>query len=61
MGADVFVTGSSEHNLVMIFPGDCNALCRYFSHAALKKFFYSTYCYGPLQSKKMYEGSAFEI
>ena len=64
MGANVCVTRSSEHTLLMIFPGNCNVVCCYswvrnFFHTALRKFFYSTYCYGPL--KKHARISASEI
>ena len=27
MGEDVCVTGSSEHTLMMTFPGNCNVVC----------------------------------
>ena len=43
MGADVCITGSSEHILMMTSSGDHNSFCCYswvrsFSHTALQKF-----------------------
>ena len=66
MGADVCVTGSSEHTLMMTFPGDCNVLCCYswvgsFSHTALHKFFYSTYCCGPAKKHSRISASKIKV
>ena len=63
MGADVCVTGSNEHTLMMTFPGDAMFSVAVHgldvSHTTLQKFGYSIYWYGPV--KKHARVSASEI
>ena len=66
MGANVCVTGSSEHTLIMTFPGNCNVVCFYswvrsFPHTALQKFFYSTCCYGPVKKHAIISASEIRV